>query len=244
MTHSGEHNTDHTLTAPARKGAPQDGTIASRRELLRLGAVGLPMLVTLRASASEALISQLRCTLTVPARYIILVHRDGRAWVAENSSGSEPKLSRGTIKQIKRDALFTFEAGTVGAPYTPDVACEAQDNSGNGNGGSQGDPVDEDERGRGRGGNGGRGGEPVEDGSATQTTDDNDPCDHRLVYFGSQTTFTIGDRVSESGAITVNDELGLFTRLAFQSAIDEGAGSNFPGVSCVASVLDFVNQGA
>ncbi len=53
---------------------------ADRRDLLKLGAAGLPMMLTLTSSAQGAVASQLTCFFRLPARVRIMVNTDGDAW--------------------------------------------------------------------------------------------------------------------------------------------------------------------
>lgn len=54
--------------------------LADRRALLKLGAAGLPMMLTLKASARQAAISQLSCFFRLPSRVRIMVNTNGEAW--------------------------------------------------------------------------------------------------------------------------------------------------------------------
>ena len=56
--------------------------LASRRNLLKLGAAGLPMVLTLKASARQAAVSQLRCFFNPGARHRIMVNSNGEAWAS------------------------------------------------------------------------------------------------------------------------------------------------------------------
>ena len=83
-----DNSLEKTIEGNAAGSIKNSGNLgASRREVLRLGAAGLPMVYTLSASASEAVISQLRCTMLVPAGMVLLIHRDGSVW-APPSGGS------------------------------------------------------------------------------------------------------------------------------------------------------------
>lgn len=54
--------------------------LAERRALLKLGAAGLPMMLTLKASAQSVAVSQLSCFFRLPARVRVMVNSDGDAW--------------------------------------------------------------------------------------------------------------------------------------------------------------------
>ena len=59
-----------------------DKTRADRREILRLGLAGMPMMLTLKASAQQAVVSQLQCAFRVPERLRVMVSADGTAWAS------------------------------------------------------------------------------------------------------------------------------------------------------------------
>jgi len=60
--------------------------LASRRNLLRMGAAGLPMVLTLKASARQAALSQLQCFFRLPSRYRIMVNSNGEAWASTTNN--------------------------------------------------------------------------------------------------------------------------------------------------------------
>ena len=49
---------------------------------MRLGAAGMPMVLTLKASAQQAVISQLQCAFRVPERVRVMVNAEGTAWAS------------------------------------------------------------------------------------------------------------------------------------------------------------------
>ncbi len=63
------------------KSGEQD-KLADRRALLKLGAAGLPMMLTLKASAQSAAISQIQCFFRLPSRVRIMVNTAGDAWTS------------------------------------------------------------------------------------------------------------------------------------------------------------------
>lgn len=91
----------------------------NRRRLLQLGAVGLPMLITVRAGAQSTLISQLQCILDIPAGWVILVQKNGKAWMGPNMNYDGKPLTNKTIKKLKREADFTFPKDSVPSAYRP-----------------------------------------------------------------------------------------------------------------------------
>lgn len=60
--------------------------LASRRTLLKLGAAGLPMVLTLKASARQAAISQLQCFFRPGTRHRIMVKSTGEAWASTTNN--------------------------------------------------------------------------------------------------------------------------------------------------------------
>lgn len=60
--------------------------LASRRHLLRLGAAGLPMVLTLKASARAAAVSQLRCFFKPVVRHRIMINSNGEAWASTTNN--------------------------------------------------------------------------------------------------------------------------------------------------------------
>lgn len=74
------------------------------------------MVITARASAQQAVISQLRCAITLQSRMRILVDQDGAAWVGSRNVN----LSRtNSINRFKNQANFIYPTGTVPADYRP-----------------------------------------------------------------------------------------------------------------------------
>lgn len=95
-----------------------------RRQLLRMGAAGMPMALTLRAGATESIISQLRCVITIPGSLKILVDQDGAAWVGDRSINTDKTKS---INKFKNQADYEFTSGTVPASYRPDCGSSGDD---------------------------------------------------------------------------------------------------------------------
>jgi hypothetical protein len=94
--------------------------IEERRQFLKLAAAGMPMAITLRASATEALISQLTCCTTVLNSFGVLVDEDGAAWL--NVGESESDWNTGSsryIRKFKKNADWNFSSGTVSADFRP-----------------------------------------------------------------------------------------------------------------------------
>jgi hypothetical protein len=88
-----------------------------RRQVLRLGVAGMPMMLSMRASAQSFANSALDCTITIPADLSILVHRDGRAWVTDRVNIGNGRLTNRRVRRIQRRAQYFFPSGTVPDQY-------------------------------------------------------------------------------------------------------------------------------
>lgn len=103
-----------------------------RRALLKLAATGMPMVLTMKASASGPLISQLQCFYKLGVRQRILVDDTGAAWVGTERiryrSGRGFKES--DIVAFKATST-AFSAGAAPSQFRP-LACSgnAQQQSG------------------------------------------------------------------------------------------------------------------
>lgn len=105
--------------------------LKDRRELLRLGAAGLPMMLTLKASAQQAAVSQLQCFFRLPERVRVMVNADGDAW---SSTTHNVRFNR-RRQAYRRDDLEEFLKpgnsirfnGGVPNGYRPSSCSEAPD---------------------------------------------------------------------------------------------------------------------
>ncbi len=86
-------------------------TAATRRELLRLGAAGLPMVMTLNGSAASAAVSQLQCFFRLPQRIRIMVSADGNAY-ASTTLNVRFSRRRNAFRKDDLDA-FLADSGTI-----------------------------------------------------------------------------------------------------------------------------------
>lgn len=240
---------------------------AHRRQLLRMGAAGLPMVLTLRASASGALISQLRCTFTIPNSTKILVDDTGQAWVGTSKlgiSGNKPKNKN--ISKFKNHAQYVFPAGTVPSSYRAD-ACPPDPCDGFANNlndanvdsmfahltDSEGDyQATEGFSGAGNGG------------SHSHNNNDHIQCDnhgHQVdehghsigsntgkyaecgykAYNVSNNQIAPGDYVNNGSWSLPGDEDGLYLSLSINYADSYGNTGGWPGISCIVSILNYLN---
>lgn len=90
--------------------------IEARRQFLKLGAAGLPMVITARAGAQQAVISQLRCAITLQSRMRILVDQNGAAWAGSRNVNLNRNNS---ITRFKNQADFVYPNDTVPSGYRP-----------------------------------------------------------------------------------------------------------------------------
>jgi len=244
-----------------------DAFLEKRRQLLKLGAAGLPMVLTLRASASEAVISQLRCLITVPSNLKILVDDTGAAWVGDGSISEEGGggYDLDDIASFKADADYTFPEGSAPSEYRPE-ACEIDDcEDGDGSGDILLSHLT-DEQGNysltenltdyiaGGGGDdhchslpdhdhgGGKKGKGKGKGGHGHGDDHGHgqgDCGYAL-YVYDNSVITPGNYVDESGNWTISGDDGLFLALSLAYAEEYGPGGSWPGVSCIVSILNYV----
>lgn len=96
---------------------------SSRRELLRLGVAGMPMVLTLKASAQQAVISQLQCSFRVPERVRVMVNSDGTAWASTTHnvrfSRRRNAFRREDLDEFLQPGNSTRFNGGVPAAYRP-----------------------------------------------------------------------------------------------------------------------------
>jgi len=98
---------------------------ADRRSLLKLGAAGLPMMMTLSSSAHGAVASQLKCFFRLPARVRIMVDENGNAWASTTHNVRFNKRRQAWRKDDLEDFLLpgNSEQFTGGVPsmYVPPI---------------------------------------------------------------------------------------------------------------------------
>ncbi|UTW54143.1 hypothetical protein [Kordiimonas sp. SCSIO 12610] len=179
----------------------EERRLKERRRVLQLGVAGMPMMLSLRASAQSVANSALDCTITIPRGLVILVNSDGAAWVTDRVNIRNNRVTNGRVRRIQRRADYVFPEGTVPAQYRPR---ECDDN-----------------------------------GNGPNVTLD---CQYVIYRFDNNTTFEPGQFVDSTGQFNVSGDTGLYLVLAARFADQGGANSGFPGVSCLVSILDFVNQ--
>jgi len=102
--------------------------LARRRQLLKLGAAGVPMVLTLKASATQPIHSALDCAFVIHNKVKILVDADGKAWMGDgNIREKNGKYKSQDIKQFKNNADYVFPEYTVPERFRPDECDEGGD---------------------------------------------------------------------------------------------------------------------
>ncbi|MCJ9430378.1 hypothetical protein [Kordiimonas marina] len=277
--------------------------LEKRRQLLKLGAAGVPMLLTMKASAAQPLHSALDCAITIPSGMCIMVGSDGAAWISTRYNYDGSKLTNGKVKQFKSASEYVLPAGSVPARYRPDGNCPTDPCSSSG--GSSGD---DDEGGHwghhsqqesgfaalfdrltltrtaqaddtlyaSDWGHSGGEGDDSDDGSSgcpTSGGDDDDnhdsyssnhwgssddnhdddeggssgsndtsSCDYKIYCFDSSTQFQPGTFIDANGNWNLSGDLGLYTIVAAKYGEYYGTYNNFPGVSCMLSIMTYLNN--
>ena len=257
--------TDRTGQAPEKKGRVD--VDAARRQVLALGTAAVPTVLTLRASASQALVSQLTCLFRMPAGYVFLVDAAGAVWMADLGWSSAPnKVKQSHVDEIKSSASFIFPAGTAPQNRRPKGCDDDDDDWGDDDDDDGGWGDDDDDDGwwdddeddlR-----------PVmnafqdqnsrhywwwdddDDGGDDDDDDDDDggngnkdvSCNYKIIVNKRDIEFPISRRVDAQGNWKLNGKRGFYILLATRYAEVYGNSGNFPGISCIVSVLNYFDQ--
>lgn len=104
-----------------------------RRQLLKMGAAGMPMVLTLKASANQTIHSALDCAFILTSAVNILVDHEGKVWVGDGTieQRNDGRLKTSDIQAFKNDADFVFPADTAPDAYVP-AECPPDSCSGGG----------------------------------------------------------------------------------------------------------------
>ena len=229
----------------------EDSRIAERRQLLMLGAAGLPMMFTLKASAREVLVSQLTCSIKLPTRVRILVDCDGRAWVGKkNIKYSNSKgFKVADIVTFKDNATYAFPAGDVPNYWLPDN-CPIEECS---NGDDDDDDDDFDyETASAELDDLMRTSLPSQADGIVRTSvsraddDDDDDCDEDWIDSGyafyklsKNSTILPADHTSGAGWSPQSNKQGLFIALSLIYESRHGDAPGWPGISCIVSIINY-----
>lgn len=198
----------------------QSAKTEARRNVLKMAAAGMPMVLTMKASASGALISQLRCSFTLGVRQRMLVDPDGAVWVNTRNIAYDPTkgLYDDDIAAFKADGI-AFAAGSAPSQFRPLECASSGDDDGSGGKGKGGDDDDDD--------------------------DDDDgwtDCGYNYYRLGQNVTITPADYLNGSTWNIGSNKKGLYLELTRQYALSGAMGANWPGVSCLSSILIYLGQ--
>ncbi|MEX0300351.1 MAG: hypothetical protein AB3N28_14850 [Kordiimonas sp.] len=234
---------------------------ARRRQLLRMGAAGMPMVLTLRASASQALISQLQCVFVIPKKTKILVGDRGQAWVGTGKLKTYSQgLKLSEIADFKASATYHFHDDTVSQNFRPEAcgpgACENNWYA-NADVDSMFDHLTDGENDylasegfSGAGAGKGKGhsnhihcdshdhlvnGHHHSVGGSEYTS-----CGYKK-YGVSNKSVKPGDYVTNSGTWNLSGGKGLYVELSIKYADTHGQTGGWPGISCIVSILNYLN---
>ena len=245
--------------------------LESRRQVLRMGAAGLPMVLTLKASANEILISQLQCIIRLPKKVNILVDENGKAWVGTKNIKS--KRNRGLkisdIEKFKEDAQYVFPNGSAPGDYRPD-ACPP-DNCGDDDDDPWGDDDGDDDNGDDDSwdlatteldqmlrsslpsqadGMAAFASDDDEDEDDDDGDDDDDEedcdeeytdCGYNFYKLRKNQEITPADYLNGS-SWNPSGAKGLYVALSITYADSYGNQGSWPGVSCIVSILNYLGQ--
>lgn len=118
--------------------------LARRRQLLKLGAAGVPMVLTLKASATQPVHSALDCAFVIQDEVTILVDYEGKAWIGDGSIREKNgKYKVKDIEKFQRDADYVFPDATVPERFRPDECDVEDDDDGRGNDCGWGNDIDD-----------------------------------------------------------------------------------------------------
>ncbi len=250
---------------------PEQNFVARRRELLKLGAAGMPMLLTLKASAAQPVHSAFDCLISLP-EMCIMVGEDGAAWIVTDGAGrydAGEAITTSTVNSFKSDASYVVPAGTVPDRYRSQEDCPDPCSGGGGGHDDEDDgwgdndeddgwgdededddcsSSDDDDDGHGNGHGHGHG-DNEDDGWGDHDDDDDDGgevddaiCKYKIYCYGDNTQIAPGNYVSESGNWNISGDTGLYLVVAAKYADLYGERGNFPGVSCLLSILIYLGQ--
>jgi hypothetical protein len=259
------HNTGKSFMP--NKDEKSDTFLERRRQLLKMGVAGMPMVLTLRASAADAVISQLRCTITVSNSFRILVDDTGAAWMGTRTirTKRDGSFKPKSLRKFKNKANFIFPGGSASESYRPEecefLSCEEADNDDHGHHSHDESSSDllaylSDKDGTYAMNDFLAGSDEHTHGSGHSACDDNDhsqdehghsiptnePCGYSLYEYTTGHSITPGHYVSSGGSWNLSGDDGLFLELSIIYADENGEHGRWPGISCLVSVLNYLGH--
>jgi len=239
----GEHPNPSPPVRAVDHASAAESRLQARRQMLRMGAVGLPMMLTMRASA-QSVVSQLQCTIEIPRNYNALIDADGAVWMVRANLSQVDVLTDETVARLQQRAErrgFVFPPGSASAEFRPDPSSCRGDDDDYDYDDDDDDDDDRGSRGLGRcGGNRGRGvGNECDDDDDDDDDEDDVSCYYNLVQFGRRDSFAAEEVFDLNGNIYATEERQLFLELAQAYMRDNPAGTEFPAISCIISVMAY-----
>lgn len=235
---------------------------AARRNLLKLGVAGMPMVLTLKASARQLAISQLQCVIVLPSRIRILVDSDGNAWSGTRNIEYDASKGGYKISDIERfKSHRNTREFTGGLPNSLiPTSCPSYSYYGNDDCSSDDDDDDYDyddydsfdnassdmdvlmqnasvSYSDGLGGGSSDDDDDDDDGCEAPTHTD---CGYYFTTLNRNTEIRPADFLDGNTWNLQGDE-GLYVALSLQYACGVGS-TGWPGISCIVSILTYVQQ--
>jgi len=241
--------------------------LARRRQLLKMGAAGMPMILTLKASANQAVHSALDCAFQITSAMNILVNHEGKVWVGSDSIEvkSDGRMKTADITYFKENADFVFPSDTAPQDYIP-AECPPSDTCGDDDGGgwddddwyygSSGKDLLEQLKEGGSvvsftGSHWGGGDDDDDCGDDDDYWDDDDggsssssgtytDCGYNYYQISANTIITPLDYMSQNGDWQISGTEGLYLVLGAKYLDYYGNDGGFPGISCLHSILTYL----
>lgn len=237
---------------------------AARRNLLKLGVAGMPMVLTLKASARQLAISQLQCVIVLPRRIRILVDSDGNAWSGTRNISYDASKGGYSLSDIERFKTHrNTQEFTGGLPSNlipsscPSYSYGGDDcNSDDDDDDYDYDSYDEFDNASSdmdilmQNASASYADGVAESGSYYKKDDDDDDddceepthtdCGYYFTSLRRNTEIRPADFLDGNTWNLQGDE-GLYVALSLQYACGVGS-SGWPGISCIVSILTYVQQ--
>ncbi|WP_417451693.1 hypothetical protein [Kordiimonas sp.] len=241
-----------------------------RRQLLKMGAAGMPMILTLKASANQAVHSALDCAFMLTSAVNILVDHEGKVWIGDGSiqQKNDGRLKSSDIASFKSNADFVFPSNSAPGDYIPDACpddgCDTDDSGGWDDDdwyfGSSGKDLLQQLKDSGNvvAFTGRYGSSDDDDDDCRGGGDDDDywddddgysssssnsgwtDCGYNYYQISANTTITPLDYMNQSGDWQISGTGGLYIALGAKYLDYYGNDGGFPGISCLHSILAYL----